>query len=77
MLYLAQLSGERLQDNWSSGIQCHLFLSTFQWGYFIMLIEWMTFVATHTRGANWKIPEEEFPWICKKVMANGMLVLRL
>lgn len=41
------------------------------WGYFIMLIEWMTFVATHTRGANWKIPDEEFPWICKKVMANG------
>ena len=48
--------------------------SVFQWGYFVMMIEWLTFIATHTRGPNWKIPDEEFPWICKKVMANGMLL---
>ena len=59
---------------------CYIFeclFHLFQWGYFIMLIEWMTFVATHTRGANWKIPDEEFPWICKKVMANGNYYLRV
>ncbi|XP_045172543.1 uncharacterized protein LOC123534382 [Mercenaria mercenaria] len=42
-----------------------------KWGYFVMMIEWLTFVCTHTRGADWKIPDEEFPAVCKMVMAKG------
>ncbi|XP_033747515.1 uncharacterized protein LOC117332639 [Pecten maximus] len=42
-----------------------------KWGYFVMVIEWMTFVATHSGGSNWKIPEEDFPVVCRKVMENG------
>ncbi|XP_060606730.1 uncharacterized protein LOC132759023, partial [Ruditapes philippinarum] len=42
-----------------------------KWGYFVMMIEWLTFVCTHSRGSNWKIPDEEFPSICKLVMAKG------
>jgi len=36
-----------------------------------MMIEWLTFVCTHARGPDWKIPDEDFPTICKLVMANG------
>ncbi|KAL4223080.1 hypothetical protein ACF0H5_016555 [Mactra antiquata] len=42
-----------------------------KWGYFVMVIEWTAFVSTHCRGADWKIPENEFPLICKMVMAKG------
>lgn len=42
-----------------------------KWGYFIMMVEWLTFVCTHARGPNWKIPDEEFPTVCKMVMAKG------
>ncbi|XP_060078025.1 CDP-diacylglycerol--glycerol-3-phosphate 3-phosphatidyltransferase-like [Ylistrum balloti] len=42
-----------------------------KWGYFVMVIEWMTFVATHSRGPSWRIPEKDFPVICRKVMENG------
>ncbi|XP_056021969.1 uncharacterized protein LOC130054903 [Ostrea edulis] len=42
-----------------------------KYGYFIILVEWLTFVATHTRGPNWKATDEEFPYFCKLVMANG------
>ncbi|XP_052799889.1 uncharacterized protein LOC128231295 isoform X2 [Mya arenaria] len=42
-----------------------------KWGYFMMMIEWLTFVCTHARGPGWKIPKEDFPAICKMVMANG------
>lgn len=42
-----------------------------KWGYFVVMVEWLTFVCTHARGPNWKIPDEDFPTICKMVMAKG------
>lgn len=39
-----------------------------------MVIEWTAFVCTHARGANWKIPDEDFPTVCKMVMANGISI---
>ncbi|KAL3858087.1 hypothetical protein ACJMK2_012701 [Sinanodonta woodiana] len=41
-----------------------------KWGYFVIAVEWLTFVATHCRGPDWKIPDEDFPTICKMVMAQ-------
>ncbi|XP_061162278.1 CDP-diacylglycerol--inositol 3-phosphatidyltransferase-like [Saccostrea echinata] len=49
------------------GLWCLLY----KYGYFMIIVEWLTFTATHTRGANWKIPDEEFPYLCKLVMAKG------
>ncbi|XP_052243210.1 uncharacterized protein LOC127853074 isoform X2 [Dreissena polymorpha] len=48
-----------------------LWTSLSKWGYFIMVIEWLTFVCTHCRGPKWKIPDENFPLICRLVMENG------
>ena len=42
-----------------------------QYGYLVLFVEWLTFVGTHCRGANWKIPEQNFPWLVTRVMANG------
>lgn len=42
-----------------------------QYGYFIILVEWLTFLATHSRGPDWKTTDEEFPYLCKLVMAKG------
>ncbi|CAL1529182.1 unnamed protein product [Lymnaea stagnalis] len=36
-----------------------------------MFVEWLTFLATHSRGENWKLPDEQFPWIVKRVMDSG------
>ncbi|KAK7475673.1 hypothetical protein BaRGS_00033099 [Batillaria attramentaria] len=48
-----------------------LWCSLYQYGYLVIFVEWMTFVSTHCRGAQWKITEENFPWLVKRVMANG------
>ncbi|XP_069136323.1 uncharacterized protein [Argopecten irradians] len=48
-----------------------LWCSLSKWGYCVMVAEWATFVATHRVGSNWKIPEEDFPVICRKVMEKG------
>lgn len=42
-----------------------------KWGYFMAAIEWLTFVSTHSRGADWKHTDDEFPYFCRLVMANG------
>ncbi|XP_076435090.1 CDP-diacylglycerol--inositol 3-phosphatidyltransferase-like [Babylonia areolata] len=42
-----------------------------QYGYVVMCVEWLTFVSTHCRGADWKIPEASFPWLVTRVMAKG------
>ncbi|ESO98159.1 hypothetical protein LOTGIDRAFT_174290 [Lottia gigantea] len=42
------------------------------WGYLIIMVEWMTFVSTHSnRGPNWKETTKDFPFIVQKVMSNG------
>lgn len=48
-----------------------LWCSLFKYGYLMIFVEWMTFVSTHCRGAQWKITEDNFPWLVKRVMANG------
>ncbi|XP_063396386.1 uncharacterized protein LOC134680990 [Mytilus trossulus] len=54
-------------DNISRGF---LWCLLYKWGYGVILIEWLTFVCTHKRGANWRIPDESFPLLCKLVMQN-------
>ncbi|KAK3084544.1 hypothetical protein FSP39_015137, partial [Pinctada imbricata] len=49
------------------GLWCGLY----RWGYAVILVEWLTFVSTHNRGATWKIPDNEFPDICRRVMEKG------
>ncbi|XP_011434266.3 uncharacterized protein LOC128186680 [Crassostrea angulata] len=49
------------------GLWCMLY----KYGYFIILVEWLTFLATHSRGPDWKTTDEEFPYLCKLVMAKG------
>ena len=59
-------------DNISRGF---LWCLLYKWGYAVIMIEWLTFVCTHKRGANWRIPDENFPLICKKVMEKGFKTL--
>ena len=42
-----------------------------QYGYIVIFVEWLTFACTHCRGAKWRIPEDTFPWLVTRVMANG------
>ncbi|KAH9513600.1 CDP-diacylglycerol-inositol 3-phosphatidyltransferase [Bulinus truncatus] len=41
-------------------------------GYLISFLEWLTFMSTHSRGERWKLPEDHFPWLVKKVMAEDL-----
>jgi len=55
-------------DLYSRGyLWCYLFRA----GYFIAMLEWLTFVCTHSREDKWKVTEEEFPLFVKMVMAKG------
>ncbi|RUS83577.1 hypothetical protein EGW08_008683, partial [Elysia chlorotica] len=49
----------------------YLWCALFRNGYIIVFLEWLTFLSTHIKGENWKIPEENFPLLVKMVMANG------
>lgn len=49
----------------------YLWCALFKGGYLIVFLEWVTFVSTHSRGENWKIPDEKFPTLVKLVMENG------
>ncbi|KAK3749021.1 hypothetical protein RRG08_056928 [Elysia crispata] len=49
----------------------YLWCALFRGGYAIVFLEWVTFLSTHSRGENWKIPDENFPPLVKMVMANG------
>ncbi|XP_005096617.1 uncharacterized protein LOC101858706 [Aplysia californica] len=49
----------------------YLWCALFRSGYLVVMLEWLTFVCTHSRGENWRIPEENFPMLVKMVMANG------
>ena len=40
-------------------------------GYLVIMVEWLAFVCTHSRGENWKIPDEKFPALVKMVMSHG------
>ncbi|XP_064612319.1 uncharacterized protein LOC135476269 [Liolophura sinensis] len=42
-----------------------------QWGYYVIAVEWMTFISTHSRGPNWKSSFDEAPWFARMVMAKG------
>ncbi|XP_050409004.1 uncharacterized protein LOC126823971 [Patella vulgata] len=42
-----------------------------KWGYIIVMLEWMTFVSTHSKGPNWKETSKDFPALVKSVMAGG------
>lgn len=55
-------------DLFSRGL---LWCSLSQYGYLVIFLEWLTFVATHCRGAKWKTTEDKFPWLVKNVMENG------
>ena len=44
-----------------------------QWGVFVVCIEWMVFVCTHTVGHTWKQAFGAAPWWVKMVMDNGKL----
>ena len=43
-----------------------------QAGYLVAMLEWLTFVCTHSREDKWKVTEEDFPLLVKMVMAKGM-----
>nr|XP_022338106.1 uncharacterized protein LOC111133759 [Crassostrea virginica] len=42
-----------------------------KYGYYMILVEWLTFLATHSIGSNWKATDDDFPYICKLVMAKN------
>ena len=37
----------------------------------MILVEWLTFLATHSIGSNWKATDDDFPYVCKLVMAKS------
>lgn len=43
----------------------------YQWGVFIVCLEWTVFVCTHTHGSVWKQAFGAAPWWVKQVMENG------
>ncbi|XP_046841007.1 CDP-diacylglycerol--inositol 3-phosphatidyltransferase 1-like [Xenia sp. Carnegie-2017] len=56
-------------DNIGRGI---IWSYTFEWGYFVSVLEWLVFVCTHTHGPSWKKPVGDSPpFLVKAVMANN------
>lgn len=43
----------------------------YDWGVFVVCIEWTVFVCTHTLGHTWKQAFGAAPWWVKMVMDNG------
>jgi len=43
----------------------------YDWGIFVVCIEWTVFVCTHTMGSQWKQAFGAAPWWVKAVMENG------
>ncbi|XP_013380398.1 uncharacterized protein LOC106151603 [Lingula anatina] len=49
-----------------------LWCTLFNWGYFVIALEWLVFVGSHAQaGATWKVTPITAPWLVQKVMEKN------